>query len=149
MVYGHGEHIDAQDQPLGAYPSQPPQAGLQGFAQGCYICQPTVFLRRAVLRGVGGFDETQRTAFDLALWLRLLSRHPDRIGWIDALQARSRLHGACITLTQRSQVTRESMVLLARHHTSPHKRTHPHPQPVPPGIERFDEESPGDDYRKS
>ncbi len=115
MVYGHGEHIDAQDQPLGAYPSQPPQAGLQGFAQGCFICQPTVFLRRAVLRGVGGFDESQRTAFDLALWLRLFSRHPDRIGWIDALQARSRLHGACITLTQRSQVARESMVLLARH----------------------------------
>ncbi|MDH4393592.1 MAG: glycosyltransferase family 2 protein [Aquabacterium sp.] len=115
MVYGHGEHIGAQDQPLGAYPSQLPQAGLQGFAQGCYICQPTVFLRRAALRGIGGFDERQRTAFDLALWLRLFSRHPDRIGWIDALQARSRLHGACITLTQRSQVIRESMALLAQH----------------------------------
>jgi hypothetical protein len=115
MVYGHGEHIDAQDQPLGAYPSQPPQAGLQGFAQGCFICQPTVFLRRAALRGIGGFDESQRTAFDLALWLRLFSRHPDRIGWIEAVQARSRLHGACLTLTQRSQVTRESMALLARH----------------------------------
>jgi hypothetical protein len=61
------------------------------------------------------FDEGLRTAFDLALWLRLFSRHADRIGWIDALQARSRLHDACITLTQRAQVIRESMALLARY----------------------------------
>ena len=115
MVYGQGEHVDAQDKVLGAYPSRPPQAGLQGFAQGCFICQPTVFLRRAALRGASGFDEGLRTAFDLALWLRLFSRHPDRIGWIDALQAQSRLHDACITLTQRGQVIRESMALLARY----------------------------------
>ena len=115
MVYGQAEHIDAHDRSLGAYPTRAPQAGLNGFADGCFICQPSVFLRRMALRVLGGFDETQKTAFDLALWLRLFGPHAGRIGFIDALQARSRLHGACITLTQREQVMRESMALLARH----------------------------------
>lgn len=115
MVYGQGEHIDALDRRLGQYPSRSPDCGLQGFADGCYICQPTVFIRRMALRGLGGFDESLRTAFDLALWLRLFSRHPERVGYLDALQARSRLHAGCITRTQRAQVIREGMTLLARY----------------------------------
>jgi len=115
MVYGHGEHIDTQDQPLGHYPSRPPAAGLPGFADGCFICQPTVFLRQRVLQAAGGFDESQRTAFDMELWMRLFAAYPGCIGWLDALQARSRLHAATITSTQRSRVMRESMQLLATH----------------------------------
>jgi glycosyltransferase involved in cell wall biosynthesis len=115
MVYGQGEHIDALDRHLGHYPSRSPDCGLQGFADGCYICQPTVFIRRMALRGLGGFDESLRTAFDLALWLRLFSRHPERVGYLDVLQARSRLHAGCITQTQRAQVIREGMTLLARY----------------------------------
>lgn len=115
MVYGHGEHIDAQDQPLGHYPSRPPAAGLPGFADGCFICQPTVFMRQSVLQSAGGFDESQRTAFDMELWMKLFAAYPGCIGWLDALQARSRLHAATITSTQRSRVMRESMQLLAKH----------------------------------
>ncbi len=115
MVYGQAEHINADDGTLGAYPTRLPEAGLNGFADGCFICQPSVFLRRMALRMLGGFDESQKTAFDLALWLRLFGPHTARIGFIDALQARSRLHGACITLRQRERVIRESMALLARH----------------------------------
>ncbi len=115
MVYGQADHIDADGRVMGAYPTRPPEVGLDGFADGCFICQPSVFLRRMVLRMLGGFDESQKTAFDLALWLRLFGPHAARIGFIDALQARSRLHGACITLTQRERVIRESMTLVARH----------------------------------
>ncbi|WP_051243517.1 glycosyltransferase family 2 protein [Azohydromonas australica] len=115
MVYGQAEHIDADDRVLEAYPTRPAEAGLDGFADGCFICQPSVFLRRMALRMLGGFDESQKTAFDLALWLRLFGPHAARIGFIEALQARSRLHDACITLTQRERVIRESMALLARH----------------------------------
>lgn len=115
MVYGQAEHIDTDDRPLGAYPTRPPEAGLEAFADGCFICQPSVFLRRMTLRMLGGFDESQKTAFDMALWLRLFGPHATRIGFIDALQARSRLHGACITLTQRERIIRESMALLAQH----------------------------------
>lgn len=115
MVYGQGEHIDAQGRPLGAYPTRPPEAGLAGFADGCFICQPSVFLRRVALRALNGFDESQKTAFDMALWLRLFGPHAARIGFIDALQACSRLHEDCITLTQRERVTREAMALLSRY----------------------------------
>lgn len=116
MVYGQAEHIDVNDAPLGPYPTRRiEEAGVAGLADGCYVCQPTVFLRRTALRRLGGFDETLKTTFDLVLWLRLFGPHVQRVGFIDALQARSRLHGACITLTQREQVMRESMALLARH----------------------------------
>lgn len=115
LVYGQAEHVDAEGRCLAAYPTLPPSAGLAGFAAGCFICQPSVFIRRVALRMLGGFDETQKTAFDMALWLRLFGPHAQRIGFVDALQARSRLHDACITLTQRERVICESMALLARH----------------------------------
>lgn len=115
MVYGQANHIDAADQTLDLYPTCKPDAGIDAFARGCFICQPTVFMRRIALRMLGGFDESQKTAFDLALWLKFFGAHQSRIGFIDALQAQSRLHDACITLTQRERVMRESMTLLARH----------------------------------
>lgn len=115
MVYGQAEHVDAEGRSLEPYPTLPPEAGLAGFAQGCFICQPSVFLRRVALRMLGGFDEKQKTAFDMALWMRLFGPHAQRIGFVDALQAQSRLHDACITLTQRERVIGEGMALLARH----------------------------------
>ena len=47
MVYGEGEHIDAAGQRLDRYPTRPPQVGLAGFRDYCFLCQPTVFWRRS------------------------------------------------------------------------------------------------------
>lgn len=115
MVYGQAQHVDASDEVLEPYPTRGPEAGLAGFADGCFICQPSVFMRRIPLRMLGGFDESQKTAFDLALWMKFFGLHQSRIGFIDSVQAQSRLHDACITLTQRERVMRESMSLLARY----------------------------------
>ena len=115
MVYGHGQHIDEHNQPIGYYPTRQPNTSLQAFADGCFICQPTVFLRKEVLNQHGGLDENLKTAFDLEWWLRIFSQHHNAIGFIDALQACSRLHSDCITLNQRKTVIRESMRVLSHY----------------------------------
>ncbi len=115
MVYGHGQHIDEHNQAMGYYPTQQPDTPLQAFADGCFICQPTVFLRKEVIKKHGGLDENLKTAFDLEWWLRIFSQHPDAIGFVNTLQASSRLHSSCITLNQRETVIRESMQVIAQY----------------------------------
>ena len=115
MVYGHANHIDECDQVIGAYPTLMPSAGMEKFADGCFICQPTVLFRKAMVHVLGLLDEGLRAAFDFEWWLRLFKAHPQRVGFVDAAQAASRLHGGCITRGQRETVIREGMRVLARH----------------------------------
>jgi glycosyltransferase involved in cell wall biosynthesis len=115
MVYGHARHIDDMGRPLGAYPTQAPNTPVEEFSKGCFICQPTVVMRRSFLILNGPLDENLRTAFDFDWWLRAFRRFPNRIIFIEAVQAGSRLHAACITLNQRRTVALEALQLL-RHH---------------------------------
>jgi len=115
MLYGEAEHIDAEGKAIGAYPTKPPSASLQGFHDGCYVCQPTVFLKPEVFEAVGPLDEALQTAFDFELWLRVFNKFPQQIAHIDRVQAYSRLHNACITLGRRREVALESLQVLARH----------------------------------
>ena len=115
MVYGEGEHIDPAGQRLGRYPTLPPSAGLDAFQSGCYICQPTVFLRREVFIALGGLDTALGTAFDFDLWLRLFTHFPGRVGHTHRVQARSRLHPQGITARLRRQAVAEGVRVLARH----------------------------------
>lgn len=111
MVYGHAEHIDALGQVIDRYDTRTPEAGLAGFATGCYICQPTVFFKRTFLRLLGNLDTTLQTAFDFDYWLRAFSAMPERIGFVDAVQAQSRLHAACLTQKMRRTVALEGAML--------------------------------------
>ncbi|RLJ20341.1 hypothetical protein DJ031_05925 [bacterium endosymbiont of Escarpia laminata] len=115
MVYGHGQRIDECDQVIGDYPTRLPDTPLQAFADGCFICQPTVFLRKDALNRYGRLTESLETAFDFEWWLRIFSQQHEAIGFVDALQAGSRLHNACITLNQRETVIREGMQVLAQY----------------------------------
>lgn len=115
MVYGEGEHIDASGASLGRYPTLPPSTPIDAFAQGCFICQPTVFFRRDAFLAVGGLDESLRTAFDFDLWLRMFKAYPGRIAFVPQVQALSRLHAGSITLRQREAVAFEGMAVLHRH----------------------------------
>lgn len=115
MVYGEGEHIDSDGKVLGQYPTLPPEVTIDAFRTGCFICQPTVFIRRSALEAVGTLDEGLATAFDFDLWLRLFKQCPGRIGHVHQIQAQSRLHGDCITWTQRRLVAIEGVHLLAKY----------------------------------
>ena len=115
MVYGQGDHVDEQARFIERYPTRPPSTPLGEFRHGCFICQPTAFFRREAFDELGGLDTSLRAAFDFDLWLRLFKRYPGRIGFIDDVQALSRLHEAGITLSQRGRVAREGITVLGRH----------------------------------
>lgn len=115
MVYGHGRHIDGAGKVVGDYPSLPPAAGIGAFADGCFICQPTVFFRREVFEELGGLDTSLEASFDFDLWLRMFKRLPGRVGFIPKVQAYSRLHEQCITWRLREHVALEGLAVTARH----------------------------------
>jgi glycosyltransferase involved in cell wall biosynthesis len=115
MVYGHGEHINVDGQIIDIYPTLLPETPYTQFSEGCFICQPTVFFRRPMALLVGNFNETFKTAFDFDYWMRVFNLIPTRIGFIDAVQAQSRLHDNCITLRMRETVITEGMRILFQH----------------------------------
>ena len=115
MVYGQALHVDGSGGALHRYPTLEPSTPLVGFAQGCFICQPTVFTRRTMWKLLGPLDESLRTAFDFDYWLRAFAVFPARIGFVDAVQAYSRLHASCITVRMRRAVALEGMRVLAKH----------------------------------
>ncbi|MEX0738997.1 MAG: glycosyltransferase family 2 protein [Pseudohongiella sp.] len=115
MVYGHGRHVDGAGQMLADYPTRRPPQPVETFALSCFICQPTVFFRRSMYVLLGPLDETLKTSFDFDYWLRAFKVFNTRIGFVDALQAYSRLHDACITVQQRRTVALEGVQLLSQH----------------------------------
>lgn len=115
MVYGQGQHVDEHGDPIGLYPTLPPSTPVIRFSEGCFICQPTIFFRRSARVMLGTLDENLKTAFDFEYWLRAFCAFPDRIGFVDEVQAKSRLHDGCITMRLRRTVALEGMEVLARH----------------------------------
>ena len=115
MLYGEGEFIDAEGLPTGPYPAMPPTAGIDSFAEGCFICQPTVFMRKDAWRELGGLDTSFEASFDFDLWLRAFKAWPSRIGFCDRVLARSRMHSATITHRKRKQVALEGLAILRKH----------------------------------
>lgn len=115
MVYGHGDYIDENGKLLSRYPTKPPTVGSNSFHAGCFICQPTVFFKRSMYTMLGPLDETQSTSFDFEYWLRAFRRFDGRVGFVDALQAQSRLHDGCITNNERRMVALEGIRLTKRY----------------------------------
>lgn len=115
MVYGQGQHVNEYGAPIGTYPTLSPSTPVSKFREGCFICQPTVFFYRSARILLGALDEKLKAAFDFEYWLRAFCAFPDRIGFVDAVQAMSRLHDGCITMRLRRTVALEGMEVLARH----------------------------------
>lgn len=114
MVYGQGQHINTAGALLANYPTKPPSTPLDAFADGSFICQPTVFMRREALAQVGALDASIKTAFDFDLFVRFFKRYPRQIGMVRRVQAFSRLHAACMTQRLRRQVALDGMHVVAK-----------------------------------
>ena len=115
MVYGRGIHINETGKHISEYPTLPADTDIVNFMNGCFICQPTVFLKISLLNDVGYLNEELQTAFDYELWLRAFKKHKNKIGFINKVSAYSRLHSECKTLSMRKQVALEAMQILNKH----------------------------------
>ena len=115
MVYGHGQHVDSRGDVVSRYPTLKPPVSTSRFSDGCFICQPTVFFKKSMHVMLGALDQNLKTAFDFDYWLRAFQAFQDRIGFVDAVQAQSRLHDTCITNTMRKAVAVEGVQVVARH----------------------------------
>jgi glycosyltransferase involved in cell wall biosynthesis/organic radical activating enzyme len=115
MVYGQGQQVNDEGKYLSDYPTLPPSTPVKQFLDGGFICQPTVFFRRTLPLLLGQLDESLKTAFDFDYWLRAFSTFQARIGFVNEVQAYSRLHEDCITLRRRRTFVLEGMQLLAKY----------------------------------
>jgi len=116
IVYGLGRHVDESGKDLGVYPTLGPDLAIKDFSLGSPICQPTVFFRKEVFAEVGLLDESLKTAFDFDFWFRIFKKYKrSQIGFINQVQAYSRLHSQCLTKRLRQTVALESMQVISRY----------------------------------
>lgn len=143
MVYGEALWIDRHGAVIDRYPTLPPDGPLERFQDGCFLCQPTVFLKPAVFAAVGLLEPAFESAMDFDFWVRVFRRFAGRIGHIPTVQALSRLHGATKTASDRKRVMLEGMTVLHRHfgHAPPHwlytyvnEAMAVHPSPATAGV---------------
>jgi glycosyltransferase involved in cell wall biosynthesis len=110
-VYGDGCHVDEAGTVLERYPTEPFSMGR--LEETCFICQPTVFLRREVVERAGYLDESLRYCMDYDLWIRIA--RVARFVYTPHHLANTRLHAETKTLGQRARAHAEILRMVHRH----------------------------------
>ncbi len=110
FLYGEAHHIDEAGRILDRYPTEP--FSCSRLTETCFICQPTVFIRKGALDKAGYLDEALNYCLDYELWIRL-SRLAEPV-YLTRYLAHSRLYRATKTLSQRRQVHWEIARMLKR-----------------------------------
>lgn len=111
-VYGEGYHIDENGRIIERYPTEP--FNRQRLVETCFICQPTVFVRRSVLEEVGFLEESLKYCMDYDLWFRIAKKYD--LGYIPYFLACTRFYRETKTLSKRVQVHKEILDMVYRHH---------------------------------
>ena len=110
-VYGEGYHVDEAGAILERYPTEP--FSMARLEETCFICQPTVFLRREVVERAGYLDASLQYCMDYDLWIRIaraarLVRTPHYL-------ANTRLHADAKTVGQATRAHAEILRMIHRH----------------------------------
>ncbi len=113
VLYGRAHYVDEDDQLLGVYPTRT-EFHWQTLAHECFICQPTVFLRRRVLDRGFRLDEGLQMCMDYDFWIRLGKELEVR--FLDQVVASSRMYRDNKTISRRSEVYREIFRTVKRHY---------------------------------
>jgi glycosyltransferase involved in cell wall biosynthesis len=109
MVFGNAITIDIEGRLLNLLAF--PDWGLKDFIGFRIICQPAVFMRRALYEQVRGLDLDYHYMLDHHLWIRLASLAP--VKHIAAIWAAARHHAAAKNVAQAEGFGRETIRLLA------------------------------------
>lgn len=112
MAYGEGYHVDEQGRVIERYPTEPFDG--KRFAETCFICQPTVFMRGRVVQDVGLLDESLEYCMDYEYWIRVSRRL--KTGFIPEYLANSRLYADTKTMSKRLEAHREIVSMVKRHY---------------------------------
>jgi hypothetical protein len=83
------------------------------LARKCYVCQPTVFLRRRVLDECGLLNEHLDVCLDYEWWLRIGRRH--KMVFCNHVLAATRHHSATKTASRRLRALVEAGYLMRQH----------------------------------
>jgi len=119
ILYGNGDHIDAEDNLIEHYYNEP--WSFDRLVDICYICQPAAFWRRSVIERFGYFDDQLHYAMDYDYWLRV-GRHIDLHYLSGPALAGSRLYRDNKTMSQRVPVHKEILTVALRHaHRPPYR----------------------------
>jgi hypothetical protein len=110
-VYGEAYHTDEAGEILGRYPTVP--FDFDRLKETCFICQPTVFVRRSAVERLGYLDEALQFCMDYDLWIRI--GKIARFGRVEEYLATSRLYPGSKTLGRRQEVYAEVLALMYRH----------------------------------
>ena len=111
-VYGEGYHVDEGGRILERYPTEP--FNPDRLQETCFICQPTVFLRRDAVEQAGYLDESLRYCMDYDFWIRL-TRAGKILSHTPHYLASTRLHADAKTLDQRGKAHAEILRVTHRH----------------------------------
>jgi len=111
-VYGEGYHVDEAGAILERYPTE--SFDVDRLREICFICQPTVFLRREAVESAGYLDESLRYCMDYDLWIRL-ARARNVFVHTPYYLASTRLHADTKTLGQRGKAHAEILRVIYRH----------------------------------
>jgi glycosyltransferase involved in cell wall biosynthesis len=117
-VHGNAWMVDEAGRRTGRYPTFAVRR--RDLAPKCYVCQPTVFLRRSVLDEVGLLNEDLELCFDYEWWLRILRDH--RMAFCERPLAATRQHARTKTRARRSRGLVEAGWVTRHHFGRPHWR---------------------------
>lgn len=91
VLYGRADHINEDDQFLNEYLIE--KWNLERLKQNCFICQPSVFIRRSFIDKIGLLNENLNFCMDYEYWLRIAS-YGDTPTMLDKKLSMSRMYGA-------------------------------------------------------
>jgi glycosyltransferase involved in cell wall biosynthesis len=111
-VYGEGYHVDESGAILERYPTEPFSMGR--LVETCFICQPTVFLRRTAVERAGLLDEALHYCIDYDLWIRMA--RVAGFAFTPHYLATTRMHADTKTLGQSVPFHAEIMRMIHRHY---------------------------------
>lgn len=117
-VHGNAWMVDESGARVRRYPTF--LLGRRDLAPKCYVCQPTVFLRREVLDEVGLLNDDLELCFDYEWWLRILRQH--RMTFCERPIAATRQHARTKTRARRSRGLIEAGWVTRHHFGQPHWR---------------------------